>query len=619
MIPAPLVALVGNPNAGKSALFNALTGARQKVGNYPGVTVERKSGRMALSDGRPIELVDLPGTYSLQPASPDEAVTRDVVLGTQAGERLPSALIVVVDATNLDNHLRFTLQLIALGLPLVVALNMIDMAKRDGLEIDPERLSAELGVPVVPTVAVRKGGIEQLRAALEALLASAGNSAARPDEAAIPEDISALQRRARAIAAAATVHESVRRRWSHALDGVALHPIAGPILLGALLFVMFQAVFAWSEAPIGWIEGLFARVQGAAMAAMPDGVLRSLIVDGIIAGVGSVVVFLPQILILFLFILLLEASGYMVRAAFLMDRLMAGVGLSGRAFIPLLSSFACAVPGIMATRTIDDPKDRLTTILIAPLMTCSARLPVYAVIIGAFIPATSVAPGIGLQGLVLFGLYVAGIAGAMAAALVLRRTVAKGESGGFMMEMPKYQMPVLRDVVLGLWQRAWIFLRRAGTLIMAATILLWALLSFPQAPQGQSQTEYSAAGRIADGLEYVVRPIGFNHEMALAIIPAMAAREIAVSALATVYSIDSQDEAKAEQSLVDRLRGRWSLPTALAFLMWFVFAPQCLSTIAVMRRETAGWKWPLFAIGYLFGLAYLAAGATFWLATAFGL
>jgi ferrous iron transport protein B len=524
-----------------------------------------------------------------------------------------------VDATNLDNHLRFTLQLIALGLPLVVALNMIDMAKRDGLEIDPERLSAELGVPVVPTVAVRKGGTEQLRAALEALLASAGNSAARPDEAAIPEDISALQRRARAIAAAATVHESVRRRWSHALDGVALHPIAGPILLGALLFVMFQAVFAWSEAPIGWIEGLFARVQGAAMAAMPDGVLRSLIVDGIIAGVGSVVVFLPQILILFLFILLLEASGYMVRAAFLMDRLMAGVGLSGRAFIPLLSSFACAVPGIMATRTIDDPKDRLTTILIAPLMTCSARLPVYAVIIGAFIPATSVAPGIGLQGLVLFGLYVAGIAGAMAAALVLRRTVAKGESGGFMMEMPKYQMPVLRDVVLGLWQRAWIFLRRAGTLIMAATILLWALLSFPQAPQGQSQTEYSAAGRIADGLEYVVRPIGFNHEMALAIIPAMAAREIAVSALATVYSIDSQDEAKAEQSLVDRLRGRWSLPTALAFLMWFVFAPQCLSTIAVMRRETAGWKWPLFAIGYLFGLAYLAAGATFWLATAFGL
>jgi ferrous iron transport protein B len=619
MIPAPLVALVGNPNAGKSALFNALTGARQKVGNYPGVTVERKSGRMALSDGRPIELVDLPGTYSLQPASPDEAVTRDVVLGTQAGERLPSALIVVVDATNLDNHLRFTLQLIALGLPLVVALNMIDMAKRDGLEIDPERLSAELGVPVVPTVAVRKGGTEQLRAALEALLASAGNSAARPDEAAIPEDISALQRRARAIAAAATVHESVRRRWSHALDGVALHPIAGPILLGALLFVMFQAVFAWSEAPIGWIEGLFARVQGAAMAAMPDGVLRSLIVDGIIAGVGSVVVFLPQILILFLFILLLEASGYMVRAAFLMDRLMAGVGLSGRAFIPLLSSFACAVPGIMATRTIDDPKDRLTTILIAPLMTCSARLPVYAVIIGAFIPATSVAPGIGLQGLVLFGLYVAGIAGAMAAALVLRRTVAKGESGGFMMEMPKYQMPVLRDVVLGLWQRAWIFLRRAGTLIMAATILLWALLSFPQAPQGQSQTEYSAAGRIADGLEFVVRPIGFNHEMALAIIPAMAAREIAVSALATVYSIDSQDEAKAEQSLVDRLRGRWSLPTALAFLMWFVFAPQCLSTIAVMRRETAGWKWPLFAIGYLFGLAYLAAGATFWLATAFGL
>ena len=618
MTPSPLVALVGNPNAGKSALFNALTGARQKVGNYPGVTVERKSGRLVLPDGRPVELVDLPGTYSLHPSSPDEAVTRDVVIGTQAGERLPAALVVVVDATNLDNHLRFTLQLIALGLPIVVALNMIDMAKRDGLEIDAGRLSAELGVPVIPTVAVRRSGIEELRAAL-GLIVTGGANPIRAGGAEISDDLVTLQRRAREIAMAATVHESIKRRWTHLADGVALHPIAGPILLAVLLFVMFQGVFAWSEAPIGWIEAIFAAIQNWLLGAMPPGILRSLFVDGVIAGVGSVVVFLPQILILFFFILLLEASGYMVRAAFLMDHLMSGVGLSGRAFIPLLSSFACAIPGIMATRTIDDPKDRLTTILIAPLMTCSARLPVYAVIIAAFIPNRDVGPGIGLQGLVLFGLYVTGIVGAMLAALVLRRTVARGESSGFMMEMPKYQLPNWRDIAIGLWQRAWIFLRRAGTLIMAATVLLWALLSFPQAPTGQSQVEYSAAGRIATVLQRVVKPIGFNHEIALAIIPAMAAREVAVSALATVYSIESDDETKTEQSLVQRLQGRWPLPTALAFLMWFVFAPQCVSTIAVIRRETNGWRWPLFSLAYLFGLAYLAAGTTFWAATALGL
>jgi ferrous iron transport protein B len=310
----------------------------------------------------------------------------------------------------------------------------------------------------------------------------------------------------------------------------------------------------------------------------------------------------------------------MVRAAFLKDRLMASVGLSGRAFIPLLSSFACAIPGIMATRTIDDPKDRLTTILIAPLMTCSARLPVYAVIIGAFIPARTAGPGIGLQGLVLFGLYITGIVSAMVASLVIRRTVARGDSAGFMMEMPKYQMPAWRDVVLGLWQRAMIFLKRAGTLILAATILLWALLSFPKAPEGQSQVQYSAAGRIADGLAFIVRPIGFNHEMALAIIPAMAAREVAVSALATVYSIENSDDENAvKKTLIQRLQGQWSLPTALAFLIWFVFAPQCLSTIAVMRRETNGWKWPAFALVYLFALAYIGAGLTFWTATAIGL
>jgi len=620
MNPTPLVALAGNPNAGKSALFNALTGARQKVGNYPGVTVERKSGRMSLADGRPVELLDLPGTYSLQPSSPDEAVTHDVLLGKQEGERLPSALLIVIDATNLDNHLRFALQLIALGLPTVVALNMIDMAARDGLTIDAAKLSAELGVPVIPTVAVRRKGIDELKAAIGSLAAS-GAVRIGADHPALHEDIVELQRRARSIAVAATTEENFKRRWTHRADAVALHPLIGPILLAAILFVMFQAVFAWSAAPVDWIDGLFTDLQGTVNETMAPGFLRSLIVEGLIAGVGAVVVFLPQILILFLFILLLEASGYMVRAAFIMDHLMARVGLSGRAFIPLLSSFACAIPGIMATRTIDDPKDRLTTILIAPLMTCSARLPVYAVIIGAFIPARDVAPGIGLQGLVLFGLYIAGIAGAMLAAFVLRRTVTKGPPPGFMMEMPRYQMPILRDVALGLWQRALIFLKRAGTIIAFTTVILWLLVSFPKPPADYDlpSIDYSVAGRIANGIEPVLRPIGFNRDMALALIPAMAAREVAVSALATVYAIDAADEAAQEQSLVDRLRGRWSLPTALAFLAWFVFAPQCISTIAVVRRETNGWKWTGFMLAYLFVLAYLAAGATYWTAVAFGL
>ncbi len=620
MNPAPLVALVGNPNAGKSALFNALTGARQKVANYPGVTVERHSGRLTLDDGRPVELVDLPGAYSLEPSSPDERVTRDVVTGAQAGERLPDALIVVVDAANLDNHLRFTLQLIALGLPVVVALNMVDLAERDGLTLDASVLERELGVPVVPTVAVRKRGLDDLRDRLT-LAIGRGAPKLRASDGSVQADIATLQRRARALSAAATVRETPVRRWTNALDAVALHPVAGPVLLVALLFIMFQAVFNWSEAPIGWIEGAFAALDDAVKATMPDGVFRSLITDGVIAGVGAVIVFLPQIVILFLFILVLEATGYMVRAAFLMDRLMASVGLSGRAFIPLLSSFACAVPGIMATRTIDDEKDRLTTILIAPLMTCSARLPVYTIIIGAFIPARQVLPGVGLQGLVLLGLYLMGIAGAFVAALVLRRTVTKGSSSGFMMEMPKYQWPQVRDVILGLWQRTMIFLKRAGTIIALTTVILWALLSFPKAPVGGpvSQVDYSIAGRIASGLEVLVKPIGFNRDIALALIPAMAAREVAVAAIGTVYAIDDTEGASGKQSMVEKLRARWTLPTALAFLMWFVFAPQCISTIAVTRRETNGWKWPAFMVGYLFAAAYIMAGITYWLAVLAGL
>ena len=617
MTSLPLVALAGNPNAGKSALFNALTGARQKTGNYPGVTVERHAGRFSLEDGRPVEVVDLPGTYSLQPASPDEAVTRDVIMGKQAGERRPDALIVVVDAGNLDNHLRFAIELIALGLPTVVALNMIDLAERDGLTLDAQRLSDALGVPVIPTVAVRRRGLEDLRAALSSAVTQ--KTAVAAD---VPQ-ISAADLRARAHAAAASaiVGETQERQITRTIDAVVLHPIAGPILLFATLFAMFQLVYAAAEAPVDLIEGWIGLLSDFVRSSMPDTLLRSAITDGVIAGVGAVVVFLPQILVLFAFILILEMSGYMVRAAFIMDRLMASVGLSGRAFIPLLSSFACAVPGIMATRTIEDPRDRLTTILIAPLMTCSARLPVYAVIIGAFIPERSVGPGLGLQGLVLFGLYIAGIVGAMLAALVIRKTVAQGSSLGFMMEMPRYQLPSLKDVALGLWQRAAAFLRRAGTIIAVTTIILWALLSFPQVPAGssKSQIDHSIAGRIASGLEPIVAPIGFNRDMALALIPAMAAREVAVSALATTYAIDSADDAQGEKTLREKLRAGWTIPMALAFLAWFVFAPQCISTIAVVRRETNGWKWPVIMVTYLFALAYVAAGATYWLSTFLGL
>ncbi len=613
---SPVVALVGNPNAGKTSLFNALTGSRQKVGNYPGVTVERKAGRLALPDGRSVELIDLPGTYSLSPRSPDEAVTRDVVMGAVAGERRPDAIVAVVDATNLRNHLRFVLELRALRLPMVVALNMADMAERDGTDIDVARLASILGMPVVPTVAVRKRGLSELAGALAPLLR---DRPARPalDLAQAAADVTKLQREARAIGNAVIFQRGQTKRWTQRLDAIALHPVIGPLLLAALIFIMFQGVFTLAEAPMAWLANIVTLLQAAVTATLPSGALRSLLVDGVLGGVGAVVVFLPQILILFFFILCLEQSGYMTRAAFLMDRLMAGVGLNGRAFIPLISSFACAIPGIMATRTISEPRDRLTTILIAPLMTCSARLPVYAIVIAAFIPNRSVGGVAGLQGLVLFGLYIAGVLGALLAAWALRRTVTKGPAPTFLMEMPKYQWPAARDIGIGLYQRAAAFLGRAGGIILISTVALWALATWPKPPVGYTGTalEYSVAGRIGGALEPVFRPIGFNREIALALVPGMAAREVAVSALATVYSLQGTDKEHTEP-LVERLRTSWTLPTALAFLAWYVFAPQCISTLAVTRRETGDWKWPAFMFGYLFAMAYVGAGVTYWVARA---
>ena len=525
-------------------------------------------------------------------------------------------MVIVLDAANLEQHLVFAQEVIELGLPTVVALNMVDLAKRDGLILDPVALEGALGVPVVPTVAVRSRGLDALTDAIGGVLG--GEPALRRTHG---QHLSQPERRLAAnnIAKGAILSETSERRIHSGLDAVLLNPWVGPVILFALLFVVFQAVFAWADPFIGLLEGATGWLADTVEASLGAGFARDLLTEGLIAGVGAVIVFLPQIVILFAFILLMEATGYMARAAFVMDRMMASVGLSGRSFIPLLSSFACAIPGIMATRSIADPKDRLTTILIAPLMTCSARLPVYAVIIAAVIPATSVGPGIGLQGLVLFSLYVAGIVGAMVVALVLRRTVTAGAASGFIMELPRYQLPRLKDLAIGLWQRAWVFLRRAGTIIFAATVILWLLLTFPRADAGESQLDASYAGQISSIMQPVFEPVGFSQEMTLALIPAMAAREVAVASLATTYAVEGGDEAETEDALRDQIAARWSIPTALAFLAWFVFAPQCISTIAVARRETNGWKWPLVMLAYLFGLAYIFAGITYWAALALGL
>ncbi|WP_202389865.1 ferrous iron transporter B [Parapontixanthobacter aurantiacus] len=612
-------ALVGNPNAGKSALFNKLTGARQKIANYPGVTVERKAGRMTLPNGEPVELIDLPGAYSFDAASPDEEVTRAVVHGEFAGEATPDVIILVLDAANLEQHLTFAQEVIALGRPTVVALNMIDLAARDGLTLDPDALSEALGVPVVPTVAVRSRGLDELGEAVTAVRSGRAPEEGRTTPHLFHLSLPERRLAAKHMARGAILSRSKRAVVESSLDKVLLNPWAGPIILFAFLFIVFQAVFAWATPFADALEAGVGAVSAAVTGNVPEGFFRDFLTEGLFAGVGAVVVFLPQIVILFAFILAMEMSGYMARAAFIMDRMMASVGLSGRSFIPLLSSFACAIPGIMATRSIADTKDRLTTILIAPLMTCSARLPVYAVVIAAVIPNTTVGGGVGLQGLVLFALYIAGILGAMAAALVLRRTVTKGAASGFIMEMPRYQMPLLKDMAIGLWQRAWVFLRRAGTIIFAATIALWLLLTFPKADPGESQVDASIAGQIGNGMAVLVEPIGFNRDIALSLIPAMAAREVAVSSLGTIYAVEAEDEDVVADAVTDRIAATWTLPTALAFLAWFVFAPQCLSTIAVAKRETNGWKWPVFMLVYLFGAAYVFAGLTYWLAVWLGL
>jgi ferrous iron transport protein B len=609
------VALVGCPNCGKTALFNALTGSRQKVANYPGVTVERKVGGLVTPGGRHVRLVDLPGTYSLRGRSPDEVVTRDVVLGRLAGETLPDALVCVADATNLRLVLRLVLELKAINRPLILALNMIDIARRQGCQIDIERLSGELGVPVVPTVAVRRGGVDSLVRLIDSLGWQADPAAGRTAwREPTGEQIRAAHREAERILKACAFRPG-DQRFTARLDRVLLHPAYGLVILLGVLFLMFQAVFAWATPAMDAIKTAFDLLGAGVQAYLPPGLLRSLLADGVIAGVGNVLVFLPQILILFLFIILLEDFGYMARAAFLMDRLMGGAGLHGRAFIPLLSSFACAIPGVMAARVIENRRDRLATILVAPLMTCSARIPVYVLIIGAFVPQRQVLGGVDLQGLVLFGLYAAGILAALAVAWVMKRLVWRQVAEPFLMELPAYQWPRPRNVVLGLWQRATIFLRRAGTIILALMILIWFLSSFPGAPEGATDAaiNYSLAGRIGHWLQPFLAPIGFNWQIAVALVPGMAAREVAVGALGTVYALSAGGE-EVRTALQPILAAHWSLSTALALLAWYVFAPQCASTLAVVRRETNSWRWPAFLFAYMSLLAYGAAFLTFHLA-----
>lgn len=600
--PPLRIALVGNPNSGKTALFNQLTGSRQKVANYAGVTVERKAGRLTTPAGRAVQVLDLPGTYSLNATSPDEAVTRDVCRGIYKGEPAPDLIVSVLAATNLRLHLRFALELRQLGRPMIMVLNMIDAVRRQGLEIDIPRLQAELGVPVVTAIGVKRGGAADILRVLDEPIP--------PAPAPLPEgaDLHAEVRRLMALC----VQRSSERhpQLDATLDRWVLHPVWGMLILLVLLFIMFQAVFSWAQPFMDLLQSGMDQLGQFVGTLLPEGILRSLIVEGVIAGAGTVIVFLPQILILFLWILALEESGYLPRAAFMLDKLMASAGLSGRSFIPLLSSFACAVPGIMSTRTIQNPRDRMVTILIAPLMTCSARLPVYALLIGAFVPARSVLGVFNLHGLVLFVLYAAGVL----SALVVARVLKKRDTGEhpLLMELPSYRMPGLQSLCIELWQRARIFLSRVGTIIVTLSVIMWALSSFPAPPVGATgpSIDWSLAGRIGHLMLPLFAFIGFNWQICVALIPGLAAREVAVSGLATVYSVGASESDAATQ-LAPLLSAHWSLATAFSLLAWYVYAPQCFSTLAVIRRETGSWRLVWVSMAYLFGLAYLASFLTY--------
>ena len=613
-LPSLHIALLGNPNCGKTALFNLLTGSRQKVANYAGVTVERKEGALTTPGGRHVRVLDLPGAYSLNAVSADEALTRDVVSGARLDEGRPDLLVCVTDATNLKLGLRMVVEVKRLGVPMLLALNMSDVAKKRGIAIDVAALARELGMPVVETTAVQRDGARALIAGIEARgELTAPDVEATPWRKASIDDVLAAQSEVRRILAIAVHEPTVDSRVDDRIDRIVLHPVWGMTILAVALFLMFQAVFSWAQWPMDAIKNGMAGLAEGVRHALPDGILQSLLSDGIIAGAGLVLVFLPQILILFFFILALEDSGYLPRAAFLLDRLMGTVGLSGRSFIPLLSSFACAIPGIMATRTIASWRDRMVTIMIAPLMTCSARLPVYALIISAFVPRETLWGVFNLQGVTLFVLYLMGIVGAMAVAWVFKLMGGRTMHHPLLMELPSYRWPNPRNLFIGLMERTRIFLSRVGTIILALMIVLWFLSSFPSPPEGATgpAIQYSLAGMIGRAMEVVFAPIGFNWQISIALIPGLAAREVAVGALGTVYSLSASGSEEAAAQLTPMIASGWSLATAFSLLAWYVFAPQCLSTLATVKRETNSWRYPLIMATYLFGLAYLASFITY--------
>jgi ferrous iron transport protein B len=617
------IALVGNPNCGKTALFNRLTGARQKVANYAGVTIERKEGHFTAPNGRHWSVLDLPGTYSLNAITPDEKITEEVVKGQRANEALPDAILCVVDATNLKRGLRLAFELKDLGLPLILAVNMMDLAKKRQINIGINALASALNIPVVETIAVETEGVDALLRQLEILAQSLdGTDNAPPAATALTRSPEEIQLAVNTLIAACVqqVKDAGKEDapLSYRIDRWILHPVFGPLIFASLMFLVFQAVFAWAQLPMELIKSSIEGLGSLVESALPAGMLQELLVKGVIGGAGSVLVFLPQIVILFFFILVMEDSGYLPRAAFLLDRIMGKVGLSGRAFIPLLSSFACAIPGIMATRTIQNPRDRLVTIMIAPLMTCSARLPVYALIIAAFIPEKTVLGILSLQGLVLFALYIAGIVSAMLVALFFKYQWGKAELHSLMLELPDYRLPNTRNLLLGLWERVKIFTTRVGTIILALMVLLWFLSSFPGAPENATQPPiyYSIAGHLGRLLEFVFAPIGFNWQICIALVPGLAAREVAVAALGTVYAL-SQSGDELSSMLEPLIAQSWSLPTALSLLAWYVFAPQCIATLSVVKRETNTLRYPILMAAYLFGLAYIASFITYRLALFF--
>ncbi len=604
------IALVGNPNCGKTSLFNTLTGTRQKVANYAGVTVERKEGSFNLPSGDAVRVLDLPGTYSLKPSSLDEEVTRAVCLGELKGEILPDIFICVVDATNLSLHLSLVLEVRALNRPMILVLNMMDEVKKRGISIDKDKLSQLLGIPVVEAVAVKTKGIQDLINQLDQK-----NLFITPYHS----ELSHFEQVKQITKQVILNNDSGDKRTAF-LDKIFLHPVLGLVILTLTMFVMFQAVFIWATPFIEFIENFVAWLSDFIGPLIQHPLLKSLVVDGVIAGAGSVLAYMPQILILFFFILMLEESGYLPRAAFLLDKLMSKAGLSGRSFIPLLSSFACAIPGIMATRSISSERDRLATIMIAPLMTCSARLPVYALLIAAFIPNQLIYGWLSLQGLVLFGLYMSGIVSALLVSVFLKLVRKDKTESIFIFELPTYRIPDIRNIALGLYDRATIFLKRVGGIIVALSILLWVLVTFPQPPDNATMPaiNYSLAGQLGHLIHPIFAPIGFTWEICIALIPAMAAREVVIAALGVIYAM-SGDEDTVTQSLLSQISGPdgWGLATGLSLLVWFIFAPHCLATLATIRRETGSWKQPIIMATYLFALAYIFSFITYQVASNF--